>query len=79
MKQPTETDDEDPYHYEEWPLDLQDWSVGEEEGAVLRWEDVQAAEADWVDELSEILNQSLDCLQGERSSLSAVTMLTVMI
>ncbi|KAJ5645229.1 hypothetical protein N7507_011240 [Penicillium longicatenatum] len=63
MKQATETD-EDQDHYEEWPLDLQDWWVGEDEGAVLRWEDVQAAEEEYIDKLSDILIETLDCIQG---------------
>jgi hypothetical protein len=69
MKQATETD-EDQDHYEEWPLDLQDWWVGEDEGAVLRWEDVQAAEEEYIGKLSDILIETLDCIQGEKSNLS---------
>ena len=83
MMQPTGKDeDQDQDHYEEWPLDLQGWWIGEDEGAVLRWEDVQAAEEEYVDMLSEILNQALDCVQGESSDLShfpAKTMLIVTI
>ncbi|KAJ5759537.1 hypothetical protein N7520_006693 [Penicillium odoratum] len=52
-------------HYEEWPLDLQDWWIGEQEGAVLRWEDVEAAESDYIDALANYLDQALDCLQGQ--------------
>ncbi|KAJ5646994.1 hypothetical protein N7490_003366 [Penicillium lividum] len=62
MKQPMEEGQD---HYEEWPLDLQDWWIGEQEEAVLRWEDVEAAESDYIDELANYLNQALDCLQGQ--------------
>lgn len=74
MKQPIEQDeDQQQDHYEEWPLDLQDWWIGEDEGAVLRWEDVQAAEEDYVDLLSDILNQALDCVQGESSKSVSIS------
>ncbi|KAJ5923749.1 hypothetical protein N7454_008994 [Penicillium verhagenii] len=74
MEQTTETpwDVDSQDHYEEWPLDLQNWWIDEEEDAVLRWEDVQAIEDEYIDELAEYLDQALDCLQGERKSRSVL-------
>ncbi|KAJ5720482.1 uncharacterized protein N7483_008416 [Penicillium malachiteum] len=51
-------------HYAERPLDLQDWWIGDYETVVLRWEDLEAVEAEYIDELANQFDRTLDCLQG---------------
>ncbi|KAJ5627084.1 hypothetical protein N7528_004511 [Penicillium herquei] len=66
IRHPSEIDplEDNDDHYAEWPLDLQDWWVGDEETAVLRWEDLEAVEAEYIDELANQFDGVLDCLQG---------------
>ncbi|KAJ5702189.1 hypothetical protein N7488_009737 [Penicillium malachiteum] len=54
IRHPSEIDplEDSDDHYAEWPLDLQDWWIGDEETAVLRWEDLEAVEAEYIDELA---------------------------
>lgn len=52
------------HHHEEWPLDLKDWWIGEEENAVLLWKDVEAVEDAYVESLGENILTFLVALRG---------------
>ena len=43
------------HHHEEWPLELKDWWIGDEQGAVLAWEDVRIVEDEYVASLSDLI------------------------
>ncbi|KAJ6008445.1 hypothetical protein N7540_012421 [Penicillium herquei] len=57
-------------HYAEWPLDLEDWWIGDDETVVLRWEDLEAVEAEYIDELANQFDRALDCLQGKTNRVA---------
>ncbi|KAJ5716107.1 hypothetical protein N7493_008018 [Penicillium malachiteum] len=67
IRHPSEIDplEDSDDHHAEWPLDLQDWWIGDEGTAILRWEDLEAVEAEYIDELANQFERVLDCLQGE--------------
>jgi hypothetical protein len=55
---------------EKWPLDLDDWWIGQRKEAFIYWNDIKAVEAEYISELEETLDNLLLCLEGKRSSLS---------
>lgn len=54
---------------EKWPLDLDDWWIGQRKEAFITWDDIKAVEAEYVSDLAETLDRLLLCLEGKRSSL----------
>jgi hypothetical protein len=53
---------------ERWPLELDDWWTGQQKDAFISREDIESAEAEYVSDLAELLDNLLICLEGERSS-----------
>ncbi|KIN02863.1 hypothetical protein OIDMADRAFT_178682 [Oidiodendron maius Zn] len=52
------SDNED-YNYNEWPLNIKDWWHGMEGSAVLRWEDVEYVEEEYVKNLAQTIKTFL--------------------
>ncbi|KAJ5094801.1 hypothetical protein N7456_010662 [Penicillium angulare] len=77
VPQNAETSQDEADHYMEWPIDLQGWWIEEpEQELVLRWEDVEAAEAAYIERFVSILDGSLDCMQrAEGKSIDNVILL----
>lgn len=51
-------------YHEEWPLDLKDWWIGEEQNAVLLWEEVEVEEEKYVEQLSDTIFKFLVSLRS---------------
>ncbi|CEJ58948.1 hypothetical protein PMG11_07588 [Penicillium brasilianum] len=49
--------------FEKWPLDLDDWWIGQQKEAFIYWNDIKAVEAEYISELSETLDNLLLCLE----------------
>jgi hypothetical protein len=50
---------------DKWPLELDDWWIGEKKQAFIYREDIKSTEAEYISELAEDLDNLLICLQGE--------------
>lgn len=50
---------------DKWPLELDDWWIGQKKEAFIYWEDIKSTEAEYISELAEGLDNLLICLQGE--------------
>jgi hypothetical protein len=61
--QPGDAQSEDSGHHEQWPLQLKDWWLGKEEEVFLLWQDVEAVETTYVQNLSKLIS---DFLKGLR-------------
>ncbi|KAJ5370436.1 uncharacterized protein N7496_006528 [Penicillium cataractarum] len=48
---------------EKWPLDLDDWWIGQGKEAFITWDDIKAVEAEYISELAETLDRLLLCLE----------------
>jgi hypothetical protein len=40
---------------EKWPLELDDWWIGEKKEAFIYWDDIKSTEAEYISELAELL------------------------
>jgi hypothetical protein len=59
-----DADENKDYHHDEWPLELKDWWLGEEEETVLKWQDVEKIETDYVKGLSVFISDMLIEMKG---------------
>ena len=56
--------DHEDYSYNEWPLNINDWWYGMEGSAVLRWEDVEYVEEEYVKNLGQAIKTFLVALRS---------------
>ncbi|KAJ5744223.1 hypothetical protein N7533_009093 [Penicillium manginii] len=51
---------------EKWPLDLDDWWIGQKKESFIYWDDMRSVEAEYVSELAETLDDLHNCLKGKK-------------